>query len=101
MENRKSVPKPHFSNIMLVKSVKEYNPNPTKIQEMHIFLQTSIFPRIRKSQFYRFLRDFVGRVARLSRKVGSALSMRRTFQRFLISLHLAAFPEAKQSNQNT
>ena len=49
--------------------------------------------------------DFVGRVARLSRRVGSALLMRRTLERYLIGLHLAAFPEAKESrkraNQNT
>ena len=51
MENRKSVPKPNFSNIMLVKSVNKCNPNPTKIQEMHIFCRRPSFLEFERANF--------------------------------------------------
>ena len=43
--------------------------------------------------------DFVGGVARLSRRARSALLLCRTLQGYVIGLHLAAFAEAKQSRK--
>ena len=64
LKNRKSVPKPYFTNKMLEqKSVQTRNPNPTKIKQKAIFCKRPFF-KFRASPFFGFLREFVGRVAR-------------------------------------
>ena len=41
--------------------------------------------------------DFVGRVARISRRVGSGLLMQRTLERYLVAANLALFPEEEKT----
>ena len=43
--------------------------------------------------------DFVGRVARISRRVGSGLLMQRTLERYLVAANLALFPEERKQSE--
>ena len=101
LKKRKSVPKPYFSNRMLEKSVKKNVARTQQKSSKMPFFAKDHFFGFRASPFFGFLREFVGRVARFVheswKRLVNASPLSTLFDR---PLHLAAVPEAKQSNQN-
>ena len=83
LKNRKSVPKPYFSNKMEKKSVNKRNPNPTKIKQKAICCKRP-FCGFRTSPFFDFFGNLWDELPDLYTRVGSALLMYRPSQRYLI-----------------
>ena len=100
LKNRKPVPKPYRTNKMVEKSVQTRNPNPTKIKQKAFFCKRPFFLIPREPIFW-ISSGICGTCCPIcSRELEApcqCIAPRNVIDR---PLHLAAVPEAKQSNQN-